>query len=304
MESLPNGDAKMVIDGKIFRHFESFYWDMKGRIAELDATGVDIQLLSPLPELLGYWLDPRAAQLLTGHINASIAAAVAESPGRLLGIGALPLQDVEGSVATVRDIAALGLRGVLLASNVNGISIADPRFYPVLAAIEAANMAVFIHGYRPAGTDRLLGAPVLGAIVGVPSDCAYAISSFIMTDILARFPALRLCFVHGGGSFGAVLDRFDHVWRCFPNLQEAVPVSPRDYVRRFFFDTVTFGEPYLRFLIEAFGADTLVAGSDGPTVFGQRDLKPFVISACRGDADIADKILAGNARRLLGLPPS
>jgi len=258
-------------------------------------------VLSPLPELLGYWLEPATTASLADHTNRTIARAVASEPDRLAGLGMLPLQDIDRSLDLLRDAHALGLRGFLVASNVNGKSIADAAFGPIYRELVRLDMAFFVHGYRPAGTDRLLGSPLLAPIIGVPQDCAAAIASFITTDIFGRHPGLKLGFVHGGGSFGAVLDRFNHVWHNFPELQKAVAVPPRDYVRRFYFDTVTFSIPYLTYLIEAFGPDALMAGTDGPTQIGQTGLREFVTNACGGDATSAEKILWRNAARFLGL---
>jgi len=299
MLPLPDGRARMMIDGKEFRIFEAAYWDVPGRIAVLDGEGIDLQVLSPLPELLGYWFQPATTAAMAECVNSAIAAAVASAPTRLAGMGMLPMQDVEKSAAMVGELAALGLRGVIVASNINGISIADSRFYPVFAAIEAHHLALFVHGYRPAGLERFIGSPLLGPIAGVPQDTSAAIASFIMTDIFHHFPALKLGFAHGGGSFGAVLARMDHVWHEFPDMQTANKTAPRDYVRNFYFDTVTFGTDYLAYLITAFGPQSLMAGTDGPTPIGQRGLQAFVTTACKGDA--AEAILAGNAIRFFGL---
>jgi len=184
---------------------------------------------------------------------------------------------------------------------VNGVSLADARFDPVFAEVEKLGLAILIHGYRPAGAERFLGSPLLTPIVGVPQDAAALLASFIMTDIFKRFPKLKLGFVHGGGSFGAVLDRMEHVWHEFPQMQEAVAISPRDYVRKFYFDSVTFSTDYLGYLLKAFGADGMMAGSDGPTPIGQRGLAAFVGEACNGDKKIAEKVLWRNATRFLDL---
>jgi len=301
MVPLEDGRARMLIDGKEFRIFEPAYWDVAGRIRFMDSQGIALQVLSPLPELLGYWLEPATTASLADHTNRTIARAVASEPDRLAGLGMLPLQDIDRSLDLLRDAHALGLRGFLVASNVNGKSIADAAFGPIYRELVRLDMAFFVHGYRPAGTDRLLGSPLLAPIIGVPQDCAAAIASFITTDIFGRHPGLKLGFVHGGGSFGAVLDRFNHVWHNFPELQKAVAVPPRDYVRRFYFDTVTFSIPYLTYLIEAFGPDALMAGTDGPTQIGQTGLREFVTNACGGDATSAEKILWRNAARFLGL---
>lgn len=301
MHMTENGDAEMIIDGKPFRLFERFYWDIPRRVAEMDAQGIDIQVMSPLPELLGYWLERDAGCALAEHMNRSIALAAAQAPDRLVGVGMIPLVDPKRSTGMIAEVAGLGLRGVLMASNVNGISLADARFRPVFAEIERYDLAAFVHGYRPAGLDRLIGSPLLGPIIGVPGDCAAVVASFIMTDILGAFPALKLCFMHGGGTFGAVLARMDHVWRAFPAMQTTNPLPPIEYAGRFFYDSVTFGAPYLRYLIDMVGANAVAAGSDGPTHFGQLGLEGFVREACSGDADIMARILSDNAARLLNL---
>lgn len=301
MIPLDDGRARMMIGGKEFRVFEPAYWDVPGRIDYMDREGISIQLLSPLPELLGYWFDTRTTVAVADHVHATIAAAVASAPARLAGLGMLPLQDVAASIEMAGRVKALGLRGVLVASNVNGASLADERFHPVFAEIERLGLAMMVHGYRPAGTERFVGSPLLAPIVGVPQDAAAALASFIMTDIFGRFPTLKLGFVHGGGSFGAVLDRMDHVWHEFPQMREAVATSPRDYVRKFAFDSVTFSADYLRYLVKAFGSGGMMAGTDGPTPIGQRGLPAFIAAATDGDQQAAENILWRNATRFFAL---
>lgn len=301
MVPMEDGRARLLLGETEFRVFEPAYWDMAARIEHMDREGVTIQVLSPLPELFGYWFSLPTTRALARHLNATIAAAIGQAPDRLAGLGTVPLQDVEAAVDMLHEVKGLGLRGILVASNVNGVSLADPRFDPVFATCEALDLAVSVHGYRPAGTDRFVGSPLLPAIVGVPQDAMAVVASFIMTDILGRFPALRLNFVHGGGAFGAVLHRLDHVWREFPQMQQAVATAPSDYVRRFFFDSVTFGADYLRYLIGAYGSDGMMAGSDGPTPIGQRDLAGFIGRACDGDMRMMEKLSWRNAARFLNL---
>jgi aminocarboxymuconate-semialdehyde decarboxylase len=301
MIPLEDGRARMLIGGKEFRIFEPAYWDVPGRLKYMDSEGVTLQVLSPLPELLGYWFSPQTTAAMADHMHKTIADAIVSAPTRLAGMGMLPLQDVNLSIETARKIKALGLKGALIASNVNGVSIADPRFDPVWAEMEKLGLAIVVHGYRPAGTDRFLGTPMLGPIVGVPQDAAAALASFIMTDIFGRFPNFKISFVHGGGSFGAVLDRMNHVWHEFPELQKLVKIPPRDYIKKFHFDTVTFSADYLAFLVKVFGADVLMAGTDGPTLIGQRGLERFIGEACEGDPVASEKILWRNAARFFEL---
>lgn len=300
MIPLEDGRARMMIDGREFRVFDTAYWDVEQRLAVMDGEGVDLQVLSPLPELLSYWLAADTAEAVARHTNAAMAEAVAKAGGRLAALGMLPLQDLDRALPMVAELAKAGLKGVMVGSNINGVSIADARFDPILEALAANDLAIMVHGVRPAGTERLLGSPMMGAVIGVPQDAAMAVASFIMTDVLGRHPDLRLGFVHGGGSFASMLDRLGHVWEHFPQLQTTGGLSPADYVRRFYFDTVVFSRDYLTYLIKAYGPDGLVAGSDGPTAIGQTGLDAFIRSAAPDD-ETAEKILWRNAARFLKL---
>jgi aminocarboxymuconate-semialdehyde decarboxylase len=212
----------------------------------------------------------------------------------------LPWQDVARSVAMVPSLVSFGMRGVEVGSNINGKSIADRQFDPVFDALAKAGLALFVHGSRPAGADRLLGPPLMLNVIGVPQDGTAALASFIATDVLGRHPALRVGFAHGGGAFAALLGRMDFVWRSFPAFRTQEALAPSDYVRRFFFDTITYSVPLLRFLADAFGGDTLMCGTDGPGRT-QMPLAAFARQACPNDEVALQKMLSGNARRFLGL---
>jgi aminocarboxymuconate-semialdehyde decarboxylase len=299
MEPVDGRTVSMMIAGKEYRRFGDIYWNAERRIEVLDREGIDSQVVSPLPELLSYWLKPDAAYALTNFMNGVVAKLVERAPGRFIGVGAVALQDPEFAARQLEHFKRdLGLRGVQIGSNVNGVSIAAPQFEPFLAAAESHGLFIFVHGFRPAGAERLVGSPLLAPIVGVPHETCMAISSLIMTDVLGKFPRLKLVFAHGGGTLGAVLDRFDHVWRHFPVMQETVRVSPIEYARRFYYDTVTFSPAYVRYLAERLGADRLVGGTDGPTEVGQKDFAKFIADSGMVDRD-RHLILGGNAERLL-----
>jgi aminocarboxymuconate-semialdehyde decarboxylase len=189
---------------------------------------------------------------------------------------------------------------VHVGSHVNGISLADERFLPFLEAAEDCGLVVFVHGLKPGGTERLLGSPLMAPVFGVPHETTMTIGSLIMKDILGRFPRLKLVFAHGGGGIGAVLDRFELVWNKFEIMQVNGEISPLEYARRFYYDTVTFGPEYLGYLVSRLGAERFVAGTDGPTEIGQTDLPGFL-----GKAGLSEKqqhlIMHGNAAGLLGL---
>lgn len=299
MQDVGGRTVSMIVGGKEYRRFDDIYWDAERRLEVLDREGVDTQVVSPLPELLSYWLKPEAAYVLTDFMNSVVAGLVARAPGRFIGVGTVALQDPSFAARQLERFKSdYALRGVQIGSNVNGVSIADARFEPFFAAAQSLGLFVFVHGFRPGGTERLVGSPLLASIVGVPHETGMAIVSLIMTDVLGKFPRLQLVFAHGGGTVGAVLDRLDHVWRHFPQMQEHVATAPLDYARRFYYDTVAFSPAYVRYLADRLGAERLLGGTDGPTELGQTGFAQFITATGLADRE-RRLVLGGNARRLL-----
>lgn len=300
MKVVDDKSSQMLIGDKPFRVFESFYWDVDERIAQMDKSGIDMEVLSPLPELLSYWLDPKATVILTDYMNAFVGDMVRKAPHRFQGLGAVALQDVDQAIKQLDAVKhEHGLKGVHLASHVNGTSLADPKFHPFFAKMEELGLVALIHGYKPS-LDRLLGSPLMAPVIGVPHEATSVVGSFIMMDILGKFPSLKLIFTHGGGGIGAIIDRFDMVWRTFEMMQVNGKVPPKEYAKRFFYDTVTFSPDYLGYLVKAFGAECFVAGTDGPTEIGQKDLPGFLAKAGLSEQQ-SKLIMQENASRLLSI---
>ena len=301
MEKIDDRQSRMVIEGRQFRVFESYYWNVDERVTRLDEEGIAVQVISPLPELLSYWLAADAAEFLTDFMNGVIADMVRAAPDRFSGIGAVSLQEPARAVRQLEAMQSqLGLKGVHIGSHVNNVSIADASFYPFYEAAEALGLVVFVHGIKPGGTTEILGPSLMPAVIGVPQETAVAISSMIMTDILGRFPKLKLVFSHGGGTLGAILDRLNAVWAGFDVMRSTLSVSPAEYVRRFYYDTVVFGHEYLAFLAWKVGASQLLAGTDGPVDLGQPPIPKLLEDAGLAVAD-QERIAHGNAERLLGI---
>ena len=298
MEATSDTTAMMYVGSREFRSFDDQYWNAARRVEALDRTGVDIQVMSPLPEILSYWLNPQAAEIITDSVNQYAADMIAQAPTRLRALGVVVLQDVDVALRQLQTIKDHGLSGVLLGSNVNGKSVASVEFDSVYAKAEELGLIVFVHGIRPTGLERMVGPGLMGAVLGIPHENAMAIASFMMTDILGRYPNLKLVFSHGGGSIGAMLDRMTHIWNKFPAMRETLKVAPTDYARRFYYDTAVFGSRYLNYLADRFGPERILVGSDGPTEIGQTDLEAFVTHGGIRDA-ARDEVLGGNAARLL-----
>jgi aminocarboxymuconate-semialdehyde decarboxylase len=301
MEKIDDQHSRMMIAGKQFRVFESFYWNPQERVRRLDEEGIDLQVISPLPELLSYWLNADAAVAITDFMNQFVSDMVSAVPARFRGMGSVALQDPQRAGRQLEGFGKLGLKGVHVGSHVNGKSIADPAFYPFLEAAAALDLAVFVHGIKPGTPERMLGSPLMPAVIGVPTENTMVISSFIMTDILKRFPTLRLVFSHGGGTIGAVIDRFTATWKAFDVMRTTLSTpTPDEYVRRFWYDSVVFGGDYLALLIKKFGANRIIGGTDGPVNFGQPSVPELVRSAGLSATD-TELIAYRNCETVLGI---
>jgi aminocarboxymuconate-semialdehyde decarboxylase len=291
--------CNVMIAGKVFRTVSDHCWSLERRLEAMEAARVERQVLSPMPELLSYWLEAEDAESLGRHVNDTIAAMVAGGRGRFAGLGMVPMQDPDRAVAELERLMAMGFKGVEIGTNVNGVSIADRRYAAFFATAERLGAAVFVHALHPAGTERLVGPPNMPALALFPCETSTAIVSLMMAGIIGRHPTLRIAFSHGGGVFGLVLPRFMHGWKLQPGMKEATGGSPAELARRLYYDTLVYDADTLQFLIERFGITQLCVGTDHPFAIEETQPVAAVEKLALSAAD-QELVLSGNARRFLG----
>jgi aminocarboxymuconate-semialdehyde decarboxylase len=291
----------VMISGKLYRTVSDKCWDTAKRLADLDAMGLQLQAISPMPELLSYWMTPEAGAQLSHYLNAQIATMVNESSGRMVGLGAVPLQDMDLALRELAHIMQTpGFAGVEIGSNVNGVAIGDLRFDPFFEACEALGAAVFVHALRPTGMDRLVGPAPLQQVLAYPSDVGLAAASVLTTNLIERRPSLRMAFSHGGGTLAMLLPRLEQACTVFPALKESIVASPTVQARKLFYDTLVFDAPTLRHLATQFGASQLMVGTDYP--FNFHDSTPVgSIENAGFDPGTVQMLLQSNAQRFLGV---
>ena len=301
MTCCADGHTANFIAGPTTRKFDSRTWLASARIDYMDKHGIDMQTLSPVPELFAYWFEPAATAVMCRYVNDSMAKIVDANPTRFAALGGLPMNDPALAIDEARRLKKLGFVGVEIGSNINGISPADPRYANVLAALHELDLAVFVHGVRPATEGRLTGPQVMAAVVGIPGDTSLCVASFISSRVLDTLPNLRVGFSHGGGGFGAVIDRFQHIWSVMPELKEAIPNSPLAEARKFYYDLMTFDTDYTRHLMNKFGSQSIVVGTDFPAAgMGLMDPAAF-IEKMNLSGDDLENVRHRNARRFLGI---
>src|SRR5882672_9916769 len=258
----------VMISGKVYRTVSDGSWSVPRRIEQMGEMRVGRQAISPMPELLSYWLPLDDAKVMIRYLNDQIAAMIQQAPDRFIGLGAIPLQDEQAAIRELEYcVKTLKFSGVEIASHVNGTSIGDPRFEPFFAAAERLGAAIFVHALRPAGQDRIVGAFPEQAVC-FPGDIALAAASMITGGVAARHPRLRIAFSHGGGAMSVLLPRLVHAWRMIPKAKESLAESPAITARRFYYDELVFDPAAVKFVIDSFGATQICIGTDYPFALG------------------------------------
>lgn len=293
--------ATVVIDDKPYRTIGDACWVAERRIEEMDKAGIQIQALSPMPELFGYWIEAEAADGLNRHVNDVIATMVEQGRGRFVGLGGVPLQDIDLAIRELQRIMAQpGFHGVEIGSNINGIAIGDPHFHPFFAEAEKLGAAVFVHAVRPAGMDRLVGPAPLQQVLAYPTDVGLAAASVITGNLLSHFPSLRIAFSHGGGTFSSLLPRLEQGYATFPALKESLIEPPSTQAKRLYADTLVFDPETLRRVISVFGEDKVMVGTDYPFNFRDKDPLASIDAALANQAG-RERLYFANALTFLAI---
>ena len=248
---------------KEFRVLDSRCWDVERRIADMDFEQVDIQALSPMPELLSYWMDVADAVSVGRHVNGLIGEMVAKAPRRFVGLGMVPLQDPQTAAKELSVLRSAGFSGVEIGSNINGKPPGDSFFDPFFAEAERLEMAIFVHALHPVGTERVVGPARLVTYLNFPVDTGFAAASMITGRTLEKFPRVRVAFSHGGGTLAAILPRLAMGWNGNTELQKSF-AEPRSIARQFYYDNLVYDVDFLRHLLTVFGLDRIFLGTDYP----------------------------------------
>ncbi len=272
--------------------------DVKQRLADMDAVGIDRQVVSAAPPNFNYHVPPEVGRDFAGLHNDALLTLAAAAPDRLQVFAHLPMQDVDGCLAELERVGdEQAVKGVEIGSNIAGTNLDAPEFEPLWEALAAADLAVLVHPDRVAGAERLRSY-YLQNFVGNPTDSTIAIASLIFGGVLERHPGLRFCFVHGGGFAPYQIGRWDHGWRCRPEAQTVISTPPSEYFAKLFFDSLTHDRLSLEFLGSRVGWDHVVLGSDYQ--FDMADKDPVSSVRALGlPADVEAQVLGGNAEHFL-----
>ncbi|MEJ8838509.1 amidohydrolase family protein [Ramlibacter sp. AN1133] len=273
------------------------------RLKDMDRMGVDVQAVCPAPYHFFYFTEPDYGAQLAREVNEGIAKLVADTPDRFVGLGSVPLQDAELAVRELEHaVQNLGLRGVEICTNVNGKNLTDPSLglEKFFARAEELGILVFMHPLGYTQADRLT-QHYFNNVIGNPLDSTVAVSHLIFDGTMARHPKLKVLVAHGGGFVAHYWARMDHAWRARPDCRTVIKRPPSKYLEKFFFDTITHDPQMLKHLVDRFGADHVVLGTDYPYDMGEDDPLGLLAQVKRLPKAERELIAGGNAARLLKL---
>lgn len=271
------------------------------RLADMDAMGVDVQALSVSPYHMFFWAEGDLGARAFATINDDLAEMVASHPSRFLGLGAVPLQDTSAAVAELKRCSTeLGFRGVEISTNVEGEELSSERLEPFWGAAEDLGMVVFIHPTGFTQPDRFKDHYFFNTI-GHPLEETICGGRLIFDGVMERHPDLKIVFAHGGGYLPAYAGRFDHAYHAREDVRHGLPRPPSEYLKMFYFDTMVFEPDQLGFLIDKYGADHILLGTDYPYDMGEEDPLGLLGRVERLSDDDRALVSGGNAARLLDI---
>jgi aminocarboxymuconate-semialdehyde decarboxylase len=285
------GDYNVLVPG---------HRDIAHRAEVLEREGVDTQVISLTTPGTHVETPARAARYAS-LVNDAFARVVADYRGRFAAYATLPLNDPAASVAELRRaVEQLGFRGAMLFSNVNGVPLADARYWPLYEAADALGVVLHIHPTNPVSVEAMREYWLM-PLVGFLFDTTLAAAHLVFAGVPERFPRVRWVLSHLGGAIPYLAERLDRGFHAFRDCRANIDRPPSEYLKTWYYDTVNFDRDALELAVKFAGADHVLAGSDYPHQIGSIPSMQASLASLRVSDEERAAICGGNAARLLGL---
>ncbi len=267
-----DGLGTVMIEGDAFRPVRRPLWDVPARIAELDAQGIDLQILSATPVMFGYVKPAEQAAEAAERFNDAALEMCAAAPERLRTLCQVPLQDTDRACREVERAMAAGHIGVQIGNHIGEREIDDDEVIRFLNHCAEIGAPVMVHPWDMMAPERMQGY-MLPWLVGMPAETQLSITRLILSGAFERLLRdLRIVFAHGGGSFPYLLGRIENGWRHHPRVSPDCPHPPSHYLDRFHVDCAVFSDAALALVVDVMGPDRVLYGSDYPFPLAEQEM--------------------------------
>jgi aminocarboxymuconate-semialdehyde decarboxylase len=294
----PTGRSIINYRGARFFGVTPAMTDPARRIEDMDRVGIDVEVLSVSTPNVFFAEEGRQAEVAR-MVNDAYAELIARHPRRFKGFASIPMDDAGRALDELhRAIGTLKLNGVILLSNIRGRALTDPRYRPFFEEANRMKLCIFLHPMLPQNAEPFREY-VLGPLVGFPFDTTLAVARMCFDGMLRDLPDIRWIVGHLGGAVPYLMERLDNGYRDFAECRAKLDQLPSVYLKRLYYDTVTFSPYTLNLARDLVGAEHMVMGSDYPHLLGSIERAVSSIEALSIPEIEKQRIFSGNALAIL-----
>lgn len=267
-----SGKTQVRIGTKASIAVDERFWDAKLRIAHMDRTNIDVQIVSQIPAMACYWAEIEPAREVARFFNEQTAEFVALNPQRFRGMGTVPLQNPPSAIVELRYMyEKLGINSVQIGTCPGGRDLDDEALLPFFETCSQLGIGILVHPIGIVAGRERMNDYYLPNTVGNPIETTLAMARFMFGGLPEKLPDLKICFAHCGGAFSFVLGRLDKAYEISPAARQNISAPPSSYASKVFVDNLTFDPAAVRLAIEKHGKSRILLGSDYPFGLGVDD---------------------------------
>jgi len=294
----PTGRTILTYQGSRFFGVTPAMTDVARRLEDMDRVGIDVEVVSISTPNVFFAEGDRQADVAR-RLNDAYAELIARHPERFKGFASIPMDDADAALDELhRAIGTLKLSGVILLSNIRGRPLTDPRYRAFFEEANRMKACIFLHPMLPANAEAFREY-VLGPLVGFPFDTTLAVASMCFDGMLRDLPDIRWIVGHLGGAIPYLMERLDNGWRDFAECRARIDQLPSVYLKRLYYDTVTFSPYTLGMARDLVGTDHMVMGSDYPHLLGSIDRAVSSIDGLSVPEAEKQRVFSGTALAIL-----
>ena len=294
----PTGRTIIKFRGARFFGITAPMSDPAKRLEDMDRVGIDVEVLSLSTPNVFFAGDEDEVQIAR-TVNDRYAELIATHPSRFHGFASIPMDVPDEALKELhRAIDDLKMNGVILLSNIKGRPLTSPQYRPFFEEANQMKLCIFLHPMLPTNTEAF-SEYVLGPIIGFPFDTTLAVARMCYDGMFQDFPDIRWIIGHIGGGVPYLMERMDNGFRDFAECRTKIDELPSTYLKKLYYDTVTFSSYNLNMVRDMVGTDHMVMGSDYPHLLGSIERSVSSIDELHIPEHEKQQIFSGTALKIL-----